>query len=195
MKKTYLLLLLASFSIISCGVNDSQVKKDKEKLKKDLKGEWKKRTYINHFFDLNINLNEYWEIDEMEHFSTLGATLIDASSFLNGDSINASAVINLSFKMANPFDREASVEKELNESRDGFKMIYEANEIDIMDFEPKKLGKKDFILSRIRLRDSGDTTFVDEYMLKQDKFFLSLVLSYSSKEGFSVCNHILDQIK
>lgn len=190
MKKTYLLYLLLSFTLLSCFGN---IPKGKEK--KDLFGKWEGRTFINPYFDLKINLSENWKRTDKDFKTIFGAKFIEADYYIEEDSIDALVRLTLKCDKINPFDKKSTVSKELKESVDAMKTFYDENEMIAEELKPIHFGKRKYILSRIVLLDEGDSTFIDEYMSYEKDYFLSLTLSYRTVMDRDICDEILQQLK
>lgn len=191
MKKSILLYSLLSIILISCF---GHVPKGKEK--KDLFGKWEGKTFINPYFGLNITLDDNWIKNDKNFKTIFGATFIHADYYSPEDTTEVIATLNLECSKINPFDKDATVTKELQESVDALKVFYDENEMLTQEFETIQMGKRKYIFSRvILLEGEGDSTYVDEYMSFEKDYFLSLSLSYNSALDRPICEEVLKQFK
>ncbi|MFN5417838.1 MAG: hypothetical protein ACK5B9_12340 [Flavobacteriia bacterium] len=191
MKKSILLYSLLSVILISCF---GHVPKGKEK--KDLFGKWEGKTFVNPYFDLNITLDDNWQKNDKNFKTIFGATYIHADYYSPEDTSVVLATLNLESKKINPFDKGATVQKELQEGIDALKVLYNENEMLTEDFQTIQMGKRKYIFSRvILLEGEGDSTYVDEYMSAEKDYFLSLSLSYNSAKNRPICDEVLKQFK
>lgn len=178
--------------LISCNSkNDEQ----EEKLKKDvLFGELNKEHFENQFFNFQIDFNEDWELKTKFIQSVpFGGDMLHAKYTASYDEYYP---INLSIEAdkANPFGSKSPLEQ-LKESKEGYEMLFDPNEMIVDEFDLVKIAGNDFAHGFFTLISDSDTSFVNEYYRYHNGYFLTIICAYNTQNDEIVANDIVKAIR
>lgn len=175
-------LFIAALLLVGCGAPE---KKKTKVDKKELFGSYKDSIYSNEFFNFKMTFSRPWKVDKHDFQSVaFGGKLFEAKYRL---SHNREYPIDITMEVekANPFGSKSPVSK-LKESQEGYEMFYSPSELMVSDFKKVNLGGKDFAHAEFTCIADYDTSYIHEYYRYQDKYFLSIVCIYNTKQDEQV---------
>jgi len=181
--------------ILFTACNSSSTKKERKAKKQELFGTLNNNIYTNSFFNLKASFDENWNVNAKSLKSvTFGGKCFSA---IYRNSYNQEYPIDITMEVdkGNPFE-SPSVIRKLDESKEGYEMIFSYNEMQASKYDKVTIAGKTFAhCDFLFLQEQGDTSHIHEYYTFLNGYYLSIICTYNNNEDGKVAMDFISSIK
>ena len=182
--------IIIALLVSSCG---GKSKEQKAADKKVLFGSWEGNTYKNSFFNFKIDIDDKWRKGTSLFQTSFGGALFEIK-YLESVNNYAPITITVETEKANPFEKP-SVLSQLNESIEGYEMLFDESEMLKTPASKTSIGGEDFLSQHIVLPSGADTSYVTEIMRFVDGYYLSIIAVYGTQQDEATTMEVIHAIK
>lgn len=191
MKAIYFTSLLL---ILLTACNSKPSKEERKAKKREMFGSWEDKTFINSFFNIKVEFDDNWKLDTIAYRSAMfGGEIFEAKYQL---SYNREYPIDITMELdkANPFEKVSLIGK-LDESKEGYEMIFDAEEMFVSNYDKRIIAGKVFAHADFMILQERDTSHIHEYYTYENGFYISIICTYNDAKDEKAAMDFISSIK